>query len=66
MADVPFFYKLSYLFYTLIGAILAMVIGIMVSCITGGSNKQNPLLYAPIINKFRTLEKPKNQTKVNY
>ncbi|XP_075214684.1 sodium-coupled monocarboxylate transporter 1-like [Lycorma delicatula] len=62
--EIPYLYRLSYLYYTLLGTSTAIFVGIVVSYITGGTKEENPELYAPFINRFRSVKPVKKQKVV--
>lgn len=47
-------YKLSYMYYTVVGTLTAIAVGIVVSYLTGCNKGKevNPKLYSPIIYRF--------------
>nr|XP_022913659.1 sodium-coupled monocarboxylate transporter 1-like [Onthophagus taurus] len=53
--DPPFFlYRISYMYYTALGCITAITIGIIVSLLTGGNKNKivDKNLFSPVIHKF--------------
>lgn len=52
--EPPFvFYRLSYMYYTMLGAVTAVIVGVIVSSVTGGNkHKLNRDLFSPVIHPF--------------
>lgn len=62
--ELPFvFYRLSYMYYTLVGTISAIIVGVIVSCLTGRNKKKlHRDLLSPVIHPF--LEKQKDEIEM--
>ncbi|XP_069699581.1 sodium-coupled monocarboxylate transporter 2-like [Periplaneta americana] len=52
--DVFFLYRISYQYYTLIGMVIMLVVGIIVSFLTGEQDAENinPVFFTPIVRKY--------------
>lgn len=62
--DVFYLFRLSYLWYTLIGVLTAISVGLLVSFMTGANKPQDvdPRLLSPAIRRFISYE-PKHKQK---
>lgn len=62
--DVFYLFRLSYLWYTLIGVLTAITVGLVVSFLTGANKPQDvdPRLLSPAIRRFISYE-PKHKQK---
>ncbi len=49
---VPWFFRLNYMYYSLIGAIIFTVVGYPISLLTGGTKDLDERLISPIIRKY--------------
>jgi Na+/proline symporter len=66
--EVPLIFKLSFMYYTLLGTILLIVIAYIVSYFTGGSRKFDERLLAPFMRSenWKNEEKAKKKKDVMY
>lgn len=62
--EEPFiFYRLSYMYYTMVGAVTAIIIGVIVSYLTGKNEKEvHKDLLSPVIYPF--LKKRKDEVEM--
>lgn len=64
--DPPFImYRISYMYYTLVGCATAVIIGLFISYITGGNKdkKLDKSLFSPVIHRF--LHSPSHSVENN-
>lgn len=64
MDDLPFFmYRISYMYYTLVGFLIALLLGLLVSYLTGGNDGKHldKSLFSPVIHRF--MKEPKKVGK---
>ncbi|KYB27604.1 Putative sodium-dependent multivitamin transporter-like Protein [Tribolium castaneum] len=60
--EAPFvLYRLSYMYYTLVGAVTTIVVGFIVSVLTGGAQHVNRDLLSPVIYPFLKRHKVEKQ-----
>lgn len=57
-------YRMSYMYYTAVGTITAIIIGMIVSLLTGGNKERRNIdLFSPIIHRF--IRKPSEDIKLD-
>jgi len=63
MEEVFYLYRVSYLWYTLIGVLTAISVGLLVSFLTGANKPQDvdPRLLCPAIRRFISYEPKRKQ-----
>nr|XP_018902475.1 PREDICTED: putative sodium-dependent multivitamin transporter [Bemisia tabaci]XP_018902476.1 PREDICTED: putative sodium-dependent multivitamin transporter [Bemisia tabaci] len=50
--EFSYLYRISYMYYVLLGFLTTFLVGIIVSCFTKRNNKLNPALYSPCLFKY--------------
>jgi solute carrier family 5 (sodium-coupled monocarboxylate transporter), member 8/12 len=65
-SSVHWIFRINYMYYSLIGAILVAVVGYPISILTGGTKNLDPKLLSPLFRRFYKLNLEKCQTELTF
>ena len=56
MGDISVIFKVSYMWYAAVGCLTVIIVGLLVSLVTGGANDIemiDPRLFSPVLHKLK-------------